>query len=635
MKSLYIYTLALLISCSSLLAQTGRQKKAEELYNSFSYTKAIENYEKLIENNFNRNYAQRQIGNAYMMLRQPEKAVKYYAQAVKSENIPPVYYYYYAQALRGIKNYKASNQWMEKFKETNQDDSRVSEFFEKDDLTSALFNKKGKYTLSTMSLNTKYSDYGATCLGSDIYFVSTRDHGISIKRKYAWNNQPFLDMYIADKKGNVSKVKGDVNSIYHEGTATFNQAKTRMYFTRNNYLNNKKEKDSLGTVNLKILTAELVNNEWVNIKETSVNSDQYSSGHPTLNKDGSKLYFTSNRPGGVGGSDIYVADVATDGTLSNPKNVGNIVNTEGNEMFPFIHDMGTLFFSSDGHIGLGMLDVFATVKDDNDQITNTINLGKPLNSNKDDFAYYLDKKGFKGYISSNRTGGKGDDDIYTFNRIPPFKVSGHVYDDANGLPLAGAKVSLKDGNGKEIAHFITETNGYYEEYIDRDSHYSLQGSKEKYTSSTKSFNTFKKNKEEELTVTLNINIVLKPVEDVIILADLNIIYFDLNQHFIRHDASYELNKVVNLMRKYPGMTIRLESHTDSRAKDKYNLDLSQRRAKATNDYIVNHGISQSRIIAYEGFGETHLVNHCSNGVRCSEDEHQMNRRTEFVIIKMK
>lgn len=635
MKSLYFYTLALLISCSSLLAQSGRQKKAEQLFNSFSYTKAIEKYEKLIEKDFNKNYAQRQIGNAYMMLRQPEKAVTYYREAVKGENIPPVYYYYYAQALRGTKEYKASRKWMKKFKKTNQNDSRVSEFFEKQDITSAIFNKQEKYTLSSLDINTEFSDYGATMIDSSIVFVSTRDPGVSILRKYAWNNQPFLDMYIADKNGNVSKIKGDVNSIYHEGTATFNKAKNRMYFTRNNYLNNKKIKDKKGTVNLKIFTATLVNNEWKNIQETGVNSDQYSSGHPSLNNDGTKLYFTSNRPGGLGGSDIYVADVSQNGALSNPTNLGSIVNTEGDEMFPFIHSEGTLFFSSDGHVGLGMLDVFATVKNDDSQIINTINLGKPLNSNKDDFAYYLDEKGFSGYISSNREGGMGDDDIYTFNRIPPFKVKGQIFDDANGLPLEGAKVSLMDRNGNEIAYFITKKDGYYEEYIDRDAQFSIQGSKEKYTSVTKTFNTFNQENKEAVTVNLDINIVLKPIEDIIILADLDIIYFDLNQHYIRKDAAYELNKIVSLMRKYPGMVIRLESHTDSRAKDHYNLNLSERRAKATNDYIVKNGINQNRIIAYEGFGETRLVNHCSNGVKCSEDEHQLNRRTEFVIIKMK
>ncbi|PCH72757.1 MAG: flagellar motor protein MotB [Flavobacteriaceae bacterium] len=623
------------MSCSSLLAQSGRQKKAEQLFNSFSYTKAIEKYEKLIEKDFNKNYAQRQIGNAYMMLRQPEKAVTYYREAVKGENIPPVYYYYYAQALRGTKEYKASRKWMKKFKKTNQNDSRVSEFFEKQDITSAIFNKQEKYTLSSLDINTEFSDYGATMIDSSIVFVSTRDPGVSILRKYAWNNQPFLDMYIADKNGNVSKIKGDVNSIYHEGTATFNKAKNRMYFTRNNYLNNKKIKDKKGTVNLKIFTATLVNNEWKNIQETGVNSDQYSSGHPSLNNDGTKLYFTSNRPGGLGGSDIYVADVSQNGALSNPTNLGSIVNTEGDEMFPFIHSEGTLFFSSDGHVGLGMLDVFATVKNDDSQIINTINLGKPLNSNKDDFAYYLDEKGFSGYISSNREGGMGDDDIYTFNRIPPFKVKGQIFDDANGLPLEGAKVSLMDRNGNEIAYFITKKDGYYEEYIDRDAQFSIQGSKEKYTSVTKTFNTFNQENKEAVTVNLDINIVLKPIEDIIILADLDIIYFDLNQHYIRKDAAYELNKIVSLMRKYPGMVIRLESHTDSRAKDHYNLNLSERRAKATNDYIVKNGINQNRIIAYEGFGETRLVNHCSNGVKCSEDEHQLNRRTEFVIIKMK
>ncbi|PCH75822.1 MAG: flagellar motor protein MotB [Flavobacteriaceae bacterium] len=629
------------MSCSSLLGQSGRQKKADKLFNSFSFQKAIENYEKLIKKDYNTSYAQQQIGDAYMMQRKPEKAVQYYRNIVHDKNTPSEYYYNYAQALRGIEDYSSSILWMNKFKETHQNDTRVTRFFEKKDISSAIFNIQEKYTIKPLTFNTKYSDYGATRLDSSIVFVSTRDPGVSIIRTYAWNNQPFLDMYIADKNGHISKIKGDVNSIYHEGTATFNHAKTRMYFTRNNYLKSKKRRDKEGTVNLKIFMAELINNEWKNIQETSLNSDDFSTGHPSLNKEGTQLYFTSNRPGSIGGSDIYVADVSSNGTISNPTNLGSIVNTEGNEMFPFIHEEGTLFFSSDGHLGLGMLDVFATVKDDKNNIINTINLGKPLNSNRDDFAYYLAPEGYSGYISSNRKGGMGDDDIYSFERTPPppspspFKIIGTVIDQINKLPITGATVVIFDKSGTEIVTLTTDSNGKFEYPLDRDAHFSVTGSKVKYTSATVKFDTYNQDKTGEVTLKLTINIPLKPIENVVLLADLNIIYFDLNQSYIRSDAAYELNKVVNLMNKYPGMVIRLESHTDSRGNDAYNLSLSNRRAKSTYDYIIQNGIAQDRISDYQGFGESQLVNECFNGIRCIEAAHQRNRRTEFVIIKMK
>ncbi|VAW21672.1 Outer membrane lipoprotein omp16 precursor [hydrothermal vent metagenome] len=279
------------------------------------------------------------------------------------------------------------------------------------------------------------------------------------------------------------------------------------------------------------------------------------------------------------------------------------------------------------------MDVFATVKDENGEVVNIINLGKPINSKKDDFGYYLFDNGFKGFISSNRKGGVGGDDIYAFTRIPPLTLKGQIFDAVNNEPVEGAKVILARENGEEIAYFITKKDGSYQHLIDRDKNFVLKGSKEKYQDVSVNFNSFGLEKEKELVV--NLNIPLAPIEDVVILADLETIYFDLDKSNIRPDAALELDKVVALMNKYPGMVIRLESHTDSRADDQYNIRLSNRRAKSTYNYIISKGIEADRITKYEGFGETQLVNKCSNGVKCSEEEHQLNRRTEFIIVKMK
>jgi len=636
MKAIKLVTIVFLLVCSSSFGQSGKLKRADRQYNSFSFVKAIDKYEKLIDTNFYKSYAMRKLGNSYMYLRKPKEAVEIYKHVVAQENVPEEYYYFYAQALRGAGDYEASKIWMKKYKNEAGKDSRVSKFFEKEDFISAMFNLKKQYSLAKTDFNTSFSDFGAVEYNDEVVFVSSQDEGVSTKRKYAWNAQPFLDIYKVGKDGTVGqaeKISGEVNTIYHEGPATFSADGTKMFFTRNNYHEGEKGADKKGVNNLKIYSADLVDGLWANIKGVHFNNDEYSVGHPSLSSDGKKLYFTSDMPGGLGGSDIYVAALNEDGTLGTPKNMGDVVNTEGNEMFPFIHNEGTLFFSSDGHVGFGLLDIFATIKDKNDTIVNILNLGEPINSTKDDFSYYLSQEGFDGYISSNREGGVGDDDIYKFTRIPPLMLKGQIFDDANNDPIENAKVVLTNSNGEEIAYFITEADGYYEHIVDRDANFILEGSKEKYTSITKEFNSFNLDKEKELVVNLNVG--LKPIEDVVLLADLGIIYFDLDKSNIRPDAALELDKVVSLMNKYPGMVIRLESHTDSRANDDYNIRLSNRRAKSTYEYIILNGIDPERITEYEGFGETQLVNKCSNGVKCSKEEHQLNRRTEFVILKMK
>ena len=636
MKTLKLIIVLFLLISSSSFGQTGKLKRANFHYNSFSFVKAIDKYENLKDSVIYESHALRRLADSYMYLRMPEKAVDVYKKVVKQQNVPEEYYYFYAQALRGVGDYKESNKWMQKYKDVADSDSRVSEFFEREDFLSGMFNLREKHDVEKTNFNTEFSDFGAVEFNDNVYFTSTRDEGVSTKRKYAWNQQPFLDVYQASKDGSnesIRKVEGEVNSKFHDGPITFNSEGNLIYFTRNNYFESKKGKDSQGINNLKIFKAQLVEGEWKNISEVHFNNDEYSVGHPSLSADGKKLYFASNMPGSIGGTDIFVADVLEGGNLGEPKNMGAVVNTEGNEMFPFIHNNGTLFFASDGHVGYGMLDVFATITNIENEPVNILNLGEPINSKLDDFSYFLSEDGFSGYISSNREGGVGDDDIYAFTRIPPLMLKGQIFDAVNNDPIENAIVVLTDSDGKEITQFITESNGYYEHLIDRDSNYKLEGSKEKYTNSSVNFSSF--NLEDKQEIIVNLNIGLKPVEDVVVLADLNNIYFDLDKYNIRPDAAEELDKVVALMNKYPGMVIRLESHTDSRAPDQYNITLSQNRAKSTYDYIISQGINPDRITKYEGFGETQLVNKCTNGVKCSEDEHQLNRRTEFIIIKMK
>ncbi|HEY9170309.1 MAG TPA: OmpA family protein [Lutibacter sp.] len=639
MKNIKLICLAFVLISTSTFGQTAKQKRAERQFDNFSFVKAIDTYEKLIDTSFNKYYAMRKLGDAYIMLRQPEKALPIYEKVVQQENVPSEYYLYYAQTLRSNGEYEASKEWMKKYKDAgNKEDSRVKNFFKNEDLASGIFNATEKNFLKKVNFNSKYNDFGAVVLNDQIVFTSSSDEGVSVKRRYAWDQQPLLDIYQVPMEGasaqTAKKIEGDVNTIHHDGPATFNAEGTKMYFSRNNYHENKKITNDKGVMLMGIYSADLVNGKWTNVKPSNLNNANYIVYHPSLSQDGKQLYFSSDMPGGFGGTDIYVSDVNADGSLGTPKNLGNVVNTEGNESFPFIHsEEGTLYFSSDAHVGAGLLDIFAAVKDQNDNIVNIINLGEPINSEKDDFAYYLAPNGLSGFISSNRKGGMGGDDIYAFTRIPPLTLKGRIFDAVNGEPVAGAKVVLARKNGEEIAYFITEQDGAYEHLIERDKEFVLKGSKAKYQDVKKDFTSFGLEKERELIVDLNIP--MAPIEDVVILADLNTIYFDLDKSNIRPDAALELDKVVSLMNKYPEMVIRLESHTDSRADDNYNMKLSSRRAKSTYNYIISKGIDAKRIAKYEGFGESQLVNKCSNGVPCTEEEHQLNRRTEFIILKMK
>ena len=637
MKKIKLLFLTVVLISASMFGQTTKQKRADRQFNSFSFVKAIDTYEKLIDTSFNKHYAMRKLGDAYIMLRQPEKALPIYKRVVEQENVPSEYFLYYAQTLRATGDYDGSKEWMRKYRDAGgKDDSRVKSFFKNDDLASAIFNAYEKNTLSKVGFNTKFNDFGAVALGGDVVFASSRDEGVSVKRLYAWDKQPLLDMFQVAADGSVestTKLEG-VNTRHHDGPASFNADGTKMYFSRNNFYKNEKIEDDKGVMHIGIYTADLVDGQWTNVQSTSLNNQNYLVYHPSLSKDGKQLYFASDMPGGVGGTDIYVSEVNEDGSLGPAKNMGPVVNTEGNESFPFVYDdEQTLYFSSDGHVGYGLLDVFAAVKDESGAIVNVINLGKPINSKKDDFGYFLDSEGFNGYISSNRKGGQGGDDVYAFNRIPPLTLKGQIFDAVNGEPVVGARVVLARENGEEIAYFITGEDGSYEHLIPRDENFILKGSKEKYQPVEQPFSSFGLEKEKELIV--NLNIALAPIEDVVILADLETIYFDLDKYNIRPDAAVELDKVVALMNKYSGMVIRLESHTDSRANDAYNIVLSNNRAKSTYEYIISQGIDPQRITKYEGFGETQLVNKCSNDVPCSKAEHQLNRRTEFVIIKMK
>lgn len=617
-------------------AQYGSQKRADNLFNKFSFLSATEEYRELIEKDYNADYAIRQLADSYAFLRNPDSAVVYYKKAIEQQNVPIEYYYNYAQALRGVKNYREYRVWMRNFKDAGGriDDDKLSK---DSDFISSIFNAKQQYFLTDVNFNSKYTDFGAYEHDGKIYFASSRDEGVSTKHIYGWNEEPFLDIYTAENRtdsivDHKSKLEGDINSIYHEGPLTISKDGKTIYFSRNDFNNQVLGKNEEGITNLKIYKAALVNGEWTNIKELPFNSNNYSTAHPALSSDGTKLYFASDMPGNNGGTDIFYVEINSNGSYGKPQNAGNIINTDKNERFPFINSEGVLFFASDGHPGLGLLDIFGTVLDKDDNIINVINLGVPVNSSKDDFSFFMNDDGLSGFFASNRNGGVGGDDIYAYDRIPQLKIEGTVT-DVDGDSIENATVELFDTDGNKIAYLETDSDGHYEINIDRDTDYKVNTKKDGFIDNYKPVTS----KGIETSVkSINTNFILNPdSKREIPITELYPIYFDFNKYDIRRESTSELDRIVNLMMNtYPDMVIKIASHTDSRGDSEYNDLLSIERANATYKYLVNKGVDPRRITEYKGYGEQNLVNGCDGTKPCTEDEHQLNRRTQFIIVKM-
>jgi outer membrane protein OmpA-like peptidoglycan-associated protein/tetratricopeptide (TPR) repeat protein len=632
-----------LVLCSSLsFAQT---KLADKFFDNYGYVKAIELYEKVVEKGKADAHVLTRLGDAYYNNSNSEKAAYWYEKALNEyKDIEAEYIYKYIQSLRSLGNYKEADVWFKKLSEAQHGDSRLKGYNPDDiDIFDKLTSKNEDLMVSIKNLdfNSELADFGSFVKDSTLYFASSRGDDEKI---YNWNKEPFLDIFqigITHEQnedgeknevyGSPSQINGDdINTIYHEASiAITNNGKT-MYFTRDNVNHKKRLKyDKEGTTHLKIYKATLEGKEWSNPEELPFNDEIYSTGHPSLSVDNKTLYFVSDRDGGIGQTDIYSVEIKEDGTYGDPVNLGDKINTEGREMFPFVAQDSTFYFSSDGHLNLGLLDIFKSniLKNDSTLVSEPENMGAPYNSGYDDFAIFIDSKTRKGYFSSNRPEGKGSDDIYSFkiskcNQL----ITGIATEHRTEIILADVTVQLIDETGKIIAEVITDENGTYNFEIECDKTYTILGSKPDYKEDQHTITSSKENEKSN-----TINLVLKPLilESQIII---NPIFFDYDKSNIRTDAQYELENIVDVLRKHPEMVIKIESHTDSRGRDKYNLKLSDKRAKSTAEYIISRGIDASRIESARGFGETRLLNECGNNSNCTEKEHQVNRRSYFYIV---
>ncbi|WP_055445575.1 OmpA family protein [Lacinutrix himadriensis] len=626
-------------------AQKGKIKKANKDYDQFSYVKTSEILLEVAKEGHKSVDLFQKLGNSFYFNNKMEDAAKWYGELVAlNEPLDAEYYFRYAQALKYGENYEESDKWMKKFNDSKSNDSRGKAFASKVDYLTKIEAASKDFEVTNMDFNSEVSDFGTTQYKNKLIFASSRGDG----KIYQWNNQPFLDLYAVEKQEdgtylNVENYDETVNTPYHESTASFTPDDQLMFFTRNNYTNKKLKRDSEDVTRLKIYRARLQDDEtWGDIESVHFNSNQYSVAHPSINVYGTKLYFASDMPDTQGESDLYVVDINTDGTLGKPVNLGSKINTEGQETFPFINEKGDLFFSSNGYPGLGGLDVYVIRNFENKYESNSAivveNIAKPINSPQDDFGYYENLGTNEGFFSSNRLNGKGDDDIYSFaakeTKCEQI-VEGIVKDKNSRELLAEATVILFDKDGKEMQRLVVSEDAAFSFNLDCEEEYLVRAQKQDYASDELRFTT--PSTKQELDLELNLS---KEVREIVVgtdlakVLDIPIIYFDFDKSNIRQDAALELQKVIAVMKQYPNMKIDVRSHTDSRAPYSYNESLSKRRNKSTIAHIIKVGLIDANRLTGNGYGERRLTNRCSDGVPCTEEEHQLNRRSEFIVVSM-
>jgi outer membrane protein OmpA-like peptidoglycan-associated protein/tetratricopeptide (TPR) repeat protein len=638
----------LYISFLSLLATTSYAqgtKKADGQYDKYAYIDATKTYERVAEKGYKSADMFQKLANAYYFNANLEKAAKWYGElfAMNTE-VDPEYYYRYSQSLKSIGQYEKADQMMATFYKKASDDTRGKIFYDKKNYMEVIKANSGRYTIEDAGINSAYSDYGTAFSGTNLVFTSARDTGNFSQKKHKWTNQNFTNMYAAQagadgSLGAPDKFAKNVNSKFHEATPVFTKDGKTMYFTRNNFNNGKKGKDANKVTLLKLYKATLIDNQWQKATELPFNSDNYSVAHPMLSPDEKLLYFASDMPGTNGQSDLWKVKINDDDSYSAPENLGKNINTEGRETFPVITDENEMYFATDGHPGLGGLDIFVSKMNPDGSFAEPQNIGAPANSPQDDFAYIIDTKTRKGFLSSNRDGGKGYDDIYKFLETKKLTceqvLSGIVTDLETAEVLANTKVTLFDEKFNMIKEVTSDDKGFYDfGTVECGKAYYIRAEKIPYQTKEQKITISKETGKTDLPIQLEKVIKTVTVGDDLAKAfGIKIIYFDLDKWNIRPDAALELEKILDVMKQYPTMKIDVRSHTDSRQTFKYNEKLSDRRAKSTVEWLTQNGVDATRLTG-KGYGETKLVNKCADNVQCSEEEHQANRRSEFIITAL-
>ena len=646
MKNNILFCITLIIAFSfNVYSQKEKVKVADKKYDNYAYIDAIKTYEKVAEKGYKSADMFKKLGNSYYFNAELEKAAKWYGElfAMKTTDLDPEYYFRYAQSLRSIGQNDKANELLELFNQKSGSDSRGKLFMKNVNYLDAIKANSGRYKIEDAGINSIYSDYGTAFFSNEIVFASARDTGSLGQRKHKWTNQYFTNLYTTGLGENMTpgkpqKFDKKINSKFHESTPAFTKDGKTMYFTRNNYLDGKKGKDANKITLIKIYKAILENGTWSNITELPFNSDSYSVAHPTLSPDGKTLYFASDMPGTIGLSDLYKVQINENGTYGIPENLGQIINTEGRETFPFVNDENEIYFASDGHPGLGGLDVFVSTINANGTFEEVQNVGADINSPKDDFAYLIDTKSRRGFFTSNRDGGLGYDDIYKFLEQKKITCQQLLYGEITDLVTAellpDAKVTLFDNQFNVVNTTISDEKGNYSFTVECGKTYYVRAQKPEYTTKEQMIVIADENGKTYLPIALeNAKCKVTIGDDLGKCFNIKMIYFDLDKSKIRQEAAFDLEKILDVLNQNPTMKLDIRSHTDSRQTFKYNEALSDRRAKSTINWLIKNGVNTNRLTG-KGYGETQLVNKCADDVECTEEDHQLNRRSEFIITAL-
>ena len=620
MRNLYV-TLSFVMVSGILSAQNQNTKTADKLFDRYEYVDAAKEYLKLAEGSKADNYVYRQLAESYYNVFNTKEAVKWYAKVVEQKQDAETYYKY-AQMLKAEGNFKEADKQMQQFAQLAPNDQRAKTFVSNPNYLPELKGQTKLYDIAKSDVSSDKTDFGAVLTNdNNVYFASARN---TSKRNSNFNDEPYLDIYKAtyNANGTISDAVAvdNLNTRWHDGPASITNDGNTMYygsesFNEKEFTKDKAKNSKFGKIYLYKATKE--GDKWANSKPLPFNNKEYDVRNPSISKDGKTLYFSSNMPGGFGGEDIWKVSVNGD-EYGTPENLGAKVNTEANESFPFITDDNILFFSSNGKTGFGGLDVF---KLDLNKGTEAINVGEPVNTSKDDFAFTYNATKKVGFFSSNRD---GVDNIYKADPVCNVQALVRVKDAKTGKVIEGATVLLVDEKQKTVSNQTTASNGETLTGVACNTGYSAQVSKSGYESGV--FEVAKAENEQVVVEAL-----LTPIMPIITEKEvvLEPIYFEFNKSNITAEGAAELDKLVAVMNEHPNMVIFAKSHTDSRGSDKYNMNLSDRRAKSTVQYLISKGIAKDRISG-QGFGESEPKVACKP---CTEEQYAQNRRSEFLIVK--
>ncbi|MDD2412849.1 MAG: OmpA family protein [Bacteroidales bacterium] len=648
-KIIYTLFLSVITMHSMLLFSQGSDaQKAKQLMNNFEYVKAISMYNSYFSLHSPADEDVRNIASCYLMINDAKQAKEWISRLALKQNPLAKDVFMYGKLLKNEGQYNEAIEQFERYKKLEPTDKNADlQIQSSKDAKRWIANPELFDVRNVESLNSQNSDFGLIPFEKGFIFTSDRKNNsiISVEETHGWTGNPYLKLYqVEDASKPESHGSIDpLNDKYHNGPAQFSKTSNEIFFTRTKMVRVTKKNRNIDPTSwienieqsdyenrLEIYSAKLTDGKWATPTPFAYNKpEEYSIGHPVLSPDGSILYFVSDMSGGFGGTDIYYSIKNADGSWGQPQNAGKTINTAGKEMFPNIDSDGTLFFSSDGHPGMGGLDIFKTTGKKN-QWSTPENLKAPINSSKDDFSIYYTEKETAGYFSSNRDGGKGSDDIYYFESAPPSQlyvavITKTMDENNNIIPLDKVNVKMFSESNDKTKEDLKEVNGKFSTEVKCKDTYTFVGSKEGYYTKSKTILTECTRNQD----TLFVELIMEKMEIGKTIALKNI-YYDFDESFIRDDAKADLDLVVQIMKDNKDIIVELGSHTDARGTDEYNVALSQRRADAAVKYIINKGIDKTRIVA-KGFGETIHLNNCKDDVECTEDEHQLNRRTEFKV----